>query len=193
GNSHAIAIAANAGDDTREQMPRLGMIRAAEAERIEVHHRACAHGEDIAQDASHACRRTLIGLDEARVIVAFDLENCRQTFTKIDDPSIFTGALDDLGPLCRQGLEPFLRGLVGAMLRPHDGKDAKLDQVRFAPEYLKDLVILGFRQSVLGDQLRGYLAHIPSPWNAHAKALTMLSKSPRPSVLPWRGSMASSG
>src|SRR6185312_9431385 len=62
-NAHAIAVAADAGHDTRHEMPRLGMAWIAEAERIEVGYRPRTHGENIAHDAAHAGRRTLIGLD----------------------------------------------------------------------------------------------------------------------------------
>ena len=69
-NADAIAVAADAGDDAGDQMAGLGMIRAAEAKRVQVGDRTSPHGEDVAQDAADAGRRTLVGLDEARVVVA---------------------------------------------------------------------------------------------------------------------------
>ena len=74
-HAEAIAVAADAGDDAGHQMPRLGMIGIAEAQRVEAGDRPRAHGEDVAQNAADAGRRALIGLDVARVVVALHLED----------------------------------------------------------------------------------------------------------------------
>ncbi len=76
-HADAIAIAADAGDDARDEMPGLGMIGRAEAQRVEIGDRPRAHGEDVAQDAADAGRGALIGLDEGWMVVGFHLEDRR--------------------------------------------------------------------------------------------------------------------
>jgi len=46
------------------------------------------------------------------------------------------------------------RAFVAAMLRPHDRKDAELEQIRFAPERFQDAGIFVGREAMLGDDLR---------------------------------------
>ena len=53
-HADAIAVAADAGDDAGDEMPRLRMVRAAEAQRVEIRDRPRAHREDVAQDAADA-------------------------------------------------------------------------------------------------------------------------------------------
>ncbi len=69
-----------------------GMIRAAKAQRVQVGDRPGAHGEDIAQDAADPGRRTLVGLDEAGVVVALHLEDGGQPIADIDHAGILTRA-----------------------------------------------------------------------------------------------------
>ena len=69
-HADAIAVAADAGDDARNEMPGARMVGAAEAQRIEDRHRPRAHREHVAQDAADPGRRPLIGLDERGVVVA---------------------------------------------------------------------------------------------------------------------------
>ena len=94
-DAEGIAIAANAGDDARDQMAGLRMIRAAEAQRIECRDRTRSHGEDIAQYAADAGCRPLIGFDERGVVVALHLEDDGLAVADIDDAGIFARALDD--------------------------------------------------------------------------------------------------
>jgi predicted dienelactone hydrolase len=68
-----------------------------------------AHGEHVAQDAADAGCRALVGLDEARVVVAFHLEHDGLVVAKVDHAGVLAGALDDLVAGRRQRLEPLLR------------------------------------------------------------------------------------
>ncbi len=81
------------------------MIDAAEAQRIKRGDRPRAHGEDIPQDAADAGGGALVGLDERRMIVAFDLEGHRQAAADIDYTGIFTRTLQHMRPFGRQILE----------------------------------------------------------------------------------------
>ena len=119
-------------DDTGHQMTGLGMIGLAETQRI--HHRngARAHGEDVAHDAAHAGRCTLIGLDERRMVMAFHLEDDGVAVADVDDAGILARALQHPRRFGRQAAQMRARRFVGAMLAPHHGKDAKLDQIGLA-------------------------------------------------------------
>src|SRR3546814_16878202 len=70
----------------------------------------------------------LIRLDVARVVVAFHLEDRGLPVADIDHARVLAGALDHPGGLGRQLAEVDARGLVGAMLRPHDRKDAEFGE-----------------------------------------------------------------
>src|SRR6202008_1355073 len=87
-HAEGIAVAADAGDHAAEEMPRLWMRRRAERERIEAGDGPRAHGEDIAQDAADPGRRALIGLDVARMVVAFHLEHDGEPVADIDHAGV---------------------------------------------------------------------------------------------------------
>ena len=76
-------------------MARLGMGGLAEAQRVHRRDGARAHGEDVAQDAADAGRRTLVGLDEGGVVVALHLEDDGVAVADVDDAGILARALDD--------------------------------------------------------------------------------------------------
>jgi hypothetical protein len=154
-HADAVAVAGDAGDHAVDQMARARLLGRAEAERIEERHRAGTHGEDVTQDAADPGRRALIWLDEARMVVALDLEDGRHTIAEVDHARVLARPADHPWRLARQPLQPVLRRLVRAVLAPHHGKDAELDQVRGAPEDLEDAGVLGLAEAVLGNKLGG--------------------------------------
>ena len=174
GHADAIAIAADAGDDALDQVLHLGMLGPPETQRIGIRHRARTHGEDIAQDAAHAGRRALVGLDIARVVVALHLEDGGLSVADVDDAGIFAGAADHPGCLGRQFLEMQPRALVAAMLGPHDREDAQLHQIGLAAQRVQDAFVFCGAEAVLFDDFggdRGFDC-------CHARALSPAS--PRP-------------
>jgi hypothetical protein len=68
-NADAIAVAADAGDDSGDEVLHLRMVGRPKRARS-CWRRPRAHGEDVAQDAAHAGRGALIGLDVGGVVVA---------------------------------------------------------------------------------------------------------------------------
>ena len=136
-HADAVAVAADAGDHARDEVPGLGVAGLAEAERVKDGDRPGAHGEDVAQDAAHARRRALVGLDEGRVVVALHLEDGDLAVADVDHARVLARAVHDPGGLGREFGEVDLRGLVGAVLAPHDREDAELDEVRRAAENLR--------------------------------------------------------
>ena len=190
-HAHAIAIAADPGHHPGHQVAGPRVVRAAEAQRVEVGDRPGAHGEDVAHDAADPGRSTLVGLDEGGVVVALHLEDDGLAVADIDHPGILARPLDHPCPGGRQPLQPHLGGLVGAVLAPHHRDDAELGEVgRPAEEAAKTAIFLR-RQAVLGDDCwrhRGVADRA-----AHARARTSPSNSARPSVDPCNGSTAFSG
>src|SRR5262249_55065808 len=140
-------VAADPGDDAGDEPPRLRMIGAAEAERVQIGDRPRAHGEDVAQDAADAGRRTLIGLDEGGMIVALDLEDRGVTIADIDDTGILAGAADDARASGGEPLQPLLGRFVRAVLAPHHREDAELGEIGYAAEDALGALELGRSQS----------------------------------------------
>jgi hypothetical protein len=66
---------------------------AAEAQRIQHRDGPRAHGENVAQNAAHAGGRALKRLDEAGVVVRFDLEGDHVAAADIDDAGVFARPL----------------------------------------------------------------------------------------------------
>ena len=134
---------------------RLGIVQRAEAERIHHGQRARVHGKDVAQDAAHAGGRALVGLDVAGMVVALDLEGACPAVADVDDARVLARALDYRAwsgrprALGRQALQVDAAGLVGAVLRPHDGEDAQLGKRGRAAHQLFDARVL-----VRGDAMR---------------------------------------
>ncbi len=180
---HAVAVAADAGDDAGDEMPRFGMIRGTEAQRVQIGDRPRAHGEDVAQNAADAGRGTLIGLDERRMVVQLHLEDGGLPIADIDHAGILARAADHARSRGRQAAQPFARRFVGAMLAPHHRENAELGQARLAPHDFYGAGVFVGREAVLGDDLR----------RNHASASAMPLKKPMPSVLPRSASVASSG
>ena len=116
-HADAIAVAADAGDHARDQMPGLRMVRAAEAQRVQIGDRPRAHGEDVAQDAADAGRRALIGLDEGGVVVALHLEDRGLAVADVDDAGILARAADHARARGRQRLQPVLARICRSSAR----------------------------------------------------------------------------
>src|SRR5829696_3229230 len=72
------------------------------------------------------------------MVVGFDLESGAPAVADVDDSGVFARWNDDA--LARRGQPPQMdaRRFIRAVLRPHDGEDAKLDEGRLAPQKLYD-------------------------------------------------------
>ena len=158
-HAHAIAVAADAADHARNEMTGLGMVGNAEAQRVHHRDRTRAHGEHVAHDAADTGRRALIGLDEGGMIVAFHLEDRGVAVSDVDHAGIFARPLQHPGRRCRQAAQMGACRFVGAMLAPHDGEDAKLDEIGRAVQEFHDARIFGLGQAVLADNLRSDGCH----------------------------------
>ncbi len=159
-HAEGIAVAADAGDDAGDEMPRPGMLGRAEAQRIEAGDRPRAHGEDVAQNAADAGGRALVGLDVARVVVALHLEDHGLAVADVDHAGILAGALDHPGRLGRQAAQMDARGFVRAVLVPHRREDAELGEGRLPPDQLQDALIFVGLEPVGGNQFGGDLGFV---------------------------------
>ena len=182
-HADAIAIAANAGNDTGHKVAGFFVVGLAEAQRVQVGNRTRAHGKHIAHNAAHTRGRALIGFDEGGVIMAFHFENCRVAVTDIDHTGIFAGSLNDLRAVDGKFLQPFTRRFIRTMLRPHDGKNAQFGKVRLAAHMRDNHIVFVWRQPMLGDQFGGY-GRVVNMRCAHASISIAPSNRRRPSSPP---------
>jgi hypothetical protein len=111
-----------------------------------------AHGENVAQNSSHAGSRALEGLHVAGVIVRFHFEDGGQAVADVDDTGIFTGPLQDLRRARGEALEMNAAGFVGTMLAPHDAENTELGEIGFPAQNLLDAGVLLGSDAVLGDE-----------------------------------------
>ncbi len=126
-----------------DQPPLARLDRIAEEERVHDRDRPRTHGEDVAEDATHAGGGSLVGLDRRRVVVALDADGDRDPVTGVDHPRVLAGADQHPRSLGRQAAEVDPRRLVGAVLAPHDREEGELEMVGRAIEDVLDLVTLG--------------------------------------------------
>src|SRR5690606_22574235 len=98
-------------------------------------------------------RRALVRLDVGRMVVALHLEDDRLAVADIDHAGILARTLDHARTRGRQGAEPLLGRLVGAVLVPHRREDAELGEGRLAASQLEDALILVRLEAMRSDQL----------------------------------------
>ena len=142
GDADAVAVAADAGDHAFEDAPVERHVQRTEPQRVEQRHGPRAHREDVADDAADAGGRALIGLDERRVVVRFDLEHGRQPVADVDGAGVLARALQHAAARGRQRLQVHARALVAAVLGPHHREDAELGEVGLAAHQLADALVL---------------------------------------------------
>src|SRR5690606_26443481 len=89
-----IAIIADALHHAAHVPAAARLLRdVAESERVELRDGPRTHGEDVAVDAAHTRCRTLVRLNGAGVVVAFDLEGAAPALTDVDEPGVLLPGL----------------------------------------------------------------------------------------------------
>ena len=141
-HANAIAVKADAAHHAVDELPRLRMLRRAEAQRVHDRNRTRSHRKNVAQDAADAGRRALERFDEARVVVALHLEDGGEPLANIDGAGVLARPVDHVRRLGRKLGQMHPRGFVRAVLAPHDREDAQLGGVRRAAELLQHEVVL---------------------------------------------------
>ncbi len=163
GDAEAVAVAADAGDDALEEVAVLGPAGRAEAEGVQEGDGPRAHGEDVADDAADARRRSLVGLDCGGVVVGLDLHGDGEAAADVDDAGVLLARLDhDAGPGVGEAAQQRLGVLVAAVLAPQGAEHAELEGVGLAVEPVDDHLVLGGAEGHLVEHLLGY-RHGPPP------------------------------
>ena len=143
GHAEAVAVMRDAADHAFKNSAIAiapgGIVERTEADGVEHRDRSCAHGENVAQNAADAGGRALEGLDEAGVVMRFDLEGDGLAFAfgvlaDIDDAGVFPGTDQHARALCGQLPQVQAGALVGAVLAPHDREDADFGWIGLAAE-----------------------------------------------------------
>ncbi len=88
-HAHAVPVVADAGHRPPEMRVRL-----AEAQAVEQRDRPSAHGDDVAQDAADARRRSLERLHGRGMVVALDLERNGLAVSEVDHPGVLAWPLE---------------------------------------------------------------------------------------------------
>ena len=130
------------------------IVERPEAQRVEQRDRPRAHREDVADDAADAGGRALVGLDERRVVVRFDLEDGGEPVADVDGAGVLPGSLQHARAGRRQRLQMHARALVAAVLRPHHREDAELGQRRLAAQSVDDALVFVRRETVTFENAR---------------------------------------
>ena len=159
GQAERVAVAADARHDAGQHPARVGRVGGAEPQRVGDGDRPRAHRHDVAHDPADAGGRALVGLDVGRVVVRLDLERDgppvadRDHARVLPDPGEHPLAHRGRGRLAEVG-EVHLRGLVGAVLAPHDRVHRELGVGGAAAEDLPDARVLVVLQAQLTVGLR---------------------------------------
>ena len=158
GQAEAVAVAADAGDDARQDALRVGVVQVAEAERVHDGDRPGAHRHDVADDPADAGRGALVGLDVGRVVVRLDLEGHRPAVADVDDAGVLADADEELlahlvGGVLAPEREVDLARLVGAVLAPHDGVHRQLGDVGRRPMISR---MLAYSSSLRPSSVQGW-------------------------------------
>ena len=212
GQAQAVAVAADAGHDARQDALGVGVVGGAEAQRV--HHRdgTGAHGDDVAHDAADAGGRALVGLHVRGVVVRLDLEGDGVALADVHDARLLAdahqhglGAGPLGGGLVAELLEVDLAALVRAVLGPHDGVHRQLGAGGAAAEDLPHARVLVLLEAQFGPGEVGFgsLFRVLDGVQARGSALRSHEatsffkaevKKPSPSVVgPVRASTACSG
>src|SRR4029453_328477 len=136
-NPDAVAVSGDARDHALENAARARSVLTVErskSERVQESDRTRAHREDVTDDPADSRCRSLIGFDERRMVVRFDLEDGSEAIADVDGTCVLAGTLQHPSAARRQLLQVNSRALVAAVLGPHDGEDAELCLTRFPTE-----------------------------------------------------------
>ena len=154
-DADAVAVVPDAAHDAAEQIAVARVVEGPEAQTVQERDGPGTHGEHVAQDAAGAGGGPLVRLDGGGVVVRLDLEGDRPAVRKAQDTRVLPRALDHLRTGHRQRLEDGLAVLVGAVLAPQRGENAKLGERGRATQEGLDAAVLVGGEVVLANQRQG--------------------------------------
>ena len=155
GQAEAVAVAADARDHAVHDARGVRVVDRAEPQLVHHRDRARAHRHDVPHDPSDAGGRALVGLDEARVVVALDLERHRPAVTDVHDAGVLPHARQQVlahlvGGLLAELAQVQLGRLVRAVLGPHHRVHRQLGRGGAAAQQVDDALVLVLLQAQLG-------------------------------------------
>jgi hypothetical protein len=143
---YGVAVPPDAAHDLPEEVTVSLVVQRPEPERVQEGDGPRAHRQDVPDDAADAGRRSLVGLDRRRVVVALHLEGERPPVTDLDHARVLPWPLQHPRPFVREPYEKRTRVLVAAVLAPHHAEERELQVVRRAAHQLQDAVVLEVRE-----------------------------------------------
>ena len=141
GNAEDIAVVGSTGDDTFHQLLHPFVGRVAEAEGIEEGNGAGTHGQNIPDNAAHACSCTIVGFNGRGMIVALYFKGNGQAVADIDHAGILPRTLEDPLPLGGKTAQKGFGIFITTVFRPHDTEDTQLYLIGFPPEQRYNFLI----------------------------------------------------
>ena len=129
-----VAVAADAADDTFEQVPRARIVEWPEPEWVHERDRPRPHREDVADDPADARRRALVRLDGRWMVVTLDAHRDREAVAHVDHARALTRADEHPRRLGGKASEVRPGRLVRAVLGPHHRVHRELEVGRLAFE-----------------------------------------------------------
>ena len=154
GQTQRVAVATHTGHHTVHHALGVRVVDGTKTQRVHHGHRAGTHGDDVADNATHTGRGTLVGLHEGRVVVGLDLEGHGPAVTDVRDTGVLPDAHHEVlahlvGDLVTELTQMHLGGLVGAVFGPHDRVHGQFRGGGAAAQDLLDPIELGFGQPQL--------------------------------------------
>ena len=116
-----------------------------------------AHREYVADDPSHSRRGTLVRLHRRRVVMALDADGGGDAVSDVDYTGILAGADQYSGTLGRKPAKVNPRGLVRAVLAPHDRHHCELEGVGATTENLDEVVEFTVGEAKTAMKVRRFL------------------------------------
>ena len=156
GQTEAVAVAGDAGHHAWENTSRVGCIGRTEAQWVHDCHRSGTHGDDVADDPAHAGSRTLVGLNETRVVVGFNFEGDGQAVADIHHACVLADADQQglgLGGLLAELPQVHFGRLVGAVFTPHHRVHGQLGVGGSTPQDVADALVLVVLQAQIPPRL----------------------------------------
>ncbi len=158
--AEGVSVSTDTTHDTVDDATGIGGVSSTEPKLIHDGDRTSTHGHDVADDAADTGRRTLVGLDVRRVVVALDLERDCPAVTDVDDAGVLTDTGQHVGAhLVGGGLaevsEVDLGGLVRAVLAPHHRVHRQFGVRGTAAQDLLDACVFVVLETELLERLSG--------------------------------------
>ena len=147
GQTEAVAVETDSADNSWCDALGVGVIECSKTQSVHDRDRPGSHRNNVADDTPNARCGTLERFDEARVVVAFNLERDSPSLADIHHTGVLAHSHHQvlahvLGDLLPKLAQVDLGRLVGAVLAPHNRIHGELTGSGPASEQGADLLVL---------------------------------------------------